>query len=98
MALHAVNAFTEIASQATSGAYSTRFIAIEWIASLLPGLLQSGFGLFLLQRSGRLARHFIARTEHHCFTCDYDLREVTTDKCPECGSPIERASHTEMPQ
>lgn len=26
----------------------------------------------------------------HCAGCDYDLRGLTSDRCPECGSPIDR--------
>ena len=35
--------------------------------------------LQLYTRDGRLLK---------CFDCDYDLRAVTTDRCPECGARI----------
>lgn len=31
---------------------------------------------------------FLAGRSHPCPRCAYDLRDITSDKCPECGEPL----------
>lgn len=44
--------------------------------------------LLVLFNTGWLER----RAEHHCPRCGYDLRQLRSPRCPECGTEVDEAS------
>ena len=56
----------------------------------IPHVLSAGFGVYLMRGGGALTRWILKRVENNCARCDYGLREVTGNRCPECGLDFDR--------
>jgi hypothetical protein len=65
-------------------------LRFSFILSVLPAV----GGLLILWIAGFFAWHALPNTrsrlgEGHCVDCDYDVRHVRHERCPECGLPLE---------
>lgn len=52
--------------------------------------LQFALGIYLLFFGRALIRRCLLDALDRCPACQYDLRDIKSDKCPECGTPIVR--------
>lgn len=53
--------------------------------TILYTLLRLALGVYLLRGGGAIARYCVRVCEYACPACGYDLRNVSTETCPECG-------------
>ena len=56
------------------------------MAELLQGLLQIGFGLYLLLGGRWIVHKVIPSNRPYCLECGYDLTLIESNRCPECGT------------
>jgi hypothetical protein len=68
-----------------------RSAGYRWKA-LLSGLMVLGMSALGLRNLAyyRRVRRRAARPQPVCDNCDYSLHGLTTNRCPECGTPVNR--------
>lgn len=56
--------------------------------------LQLALGMLLFFNGGWLARRWLRGIDGRCPACMYDISNLQSDECPECGGPIRRITNT----
>lgn len=60
------------------------------LAFAFAGVLLVGGAIWSMQGHAQRVRNWRIR-RGVCANCEYDLRQITSDRCPECGQPIQRS-------
>src|SRR5262245_64937859 len=55
--------------------------ALFWIVGIAPGIV-------LLVADRRIIRWLVPMPRRECPDCGYDIENLKSDRCPECGCPI----------
>lgn len=63
---------------------------------LMGPTCQAGFGAWLLFGANRVIHRCIREVRDHCLSCGYNIKGLTTGRCPECGEVFE-SRHAEAP-